>query len=95
MSQIDLSLGNLLPNEVVPTLVDYEGSEAVRLVLTSDAETPDNPTFARIKDVEFRNGTIEIEVAGRRCSETEYPAKNIQAIIISPSPKLTLMLISF
>ena len=37
----------------------------VRLVLTPDAETPDNPTFARIRDVEFHNGTIEIEVAGR------------------------------
>ncbi|HJO87172.1 MAG TPA: hypothetical protein QF359_09440, partial [Rhodospirillales bacterium] len=36
-----------------------------RLVLTPDAETPDNPTFARIKNLEFHNGVIEIEVAGR------------------------------
>ena len=65
MTQIDLALANLVPNDVIPTLVDYQGSKAVRLVLTPDAETPDNPTFARISAVEFLNGTIEIEVAGR------------------------------
>ena len=65
MSKIDLSLDNLNPNDVIPSLAQHEGSEAVRLVLTPDAETPDNPTFARIRDVEFHNGTIEIEVAGR------------------------------
>ena len=65
MSQIDLYLENLDPNDVVTSKVVYDGSEAVRLVLTPDAETPDNPTFARIKDLEFQDGTIEIEVAGR------------------------------
>ena len=65
MSQIDLSLKNLDPNDVVTSKVVYDGSEAVRLILTPDAKTPDNPTFARIKDLEFQDGTIEIEVAGR------------------------------
>ncbi len=65
MSEIDLTLENLNPNEVVPSLAKHDGSDAVRLVLTPDAETPDNPTFARIKDLEFYNGIIEIEVAGR------------------------------
>jgi len=50
---------------VVPSIAEHEGSEALRLVLTPDAETPDNPTFARIKNLEFHNGVIEIEVAGR------------------------------
>ena len=65
MSQIDISLDNLNPNDVIPSVAEHDGSEALRLVLTPDAETPDNPTFARIKDLEFRNGVIEIEVAGR------------------------------
>ncbi|MFP6710571.1 MAG: hypothetical protein VB913_02620 [Rhodospirillales bacterium] len=65
MSQVDLGLDALNPNEVIPTLTEHEGSDALRLVLTPDAETPDNPTFARIKNLEFHNGTIEIEVAGR------------------------------
>ncbi|MBT4939199.1 MAG: hypothetical protein HON14_08720 [Rhodospirillaceae bacterium] len=65
MSQIDLTLENLHPNDVVPSLAEHEGHKAVRLVLTPDAETPDNPTFARINNLEFHNGVIEIEVAGR------------------------------
>ena len=65
MNDIELSLANLMPNDVEPLMVSYEGHEAVRLVLTPNAETPDNPTFARIKDIEFRDGIIEIDVAGR------------------------------
>ena len=65
MSKIDISLDNLNLNDVVHSIAEHEGSEALRLVLTPDAETPDNPTFARIKNLEFHNGVIEIEVAGR------------------------------
>ena len=65
MSDIELNLVKLMPNDVEPTMVSYQGFDAVRLVLTPDAETPDNPTFARIKDIEFHNGIIEIDVAGR------------------------------
>jgi len=65
MSKIDIGLDNLNLNDLVPSIAEHEGSEALRLVLTPDAETPDNPTFARIKNLEFHNGVIEIEVAGR------------------------------
>ena len=65
MGDIELNLVKLKPNDVEPTMVSYQGFDAVRLVLTPDAETPDNPTFARIKDIEFHNGIIEIDVAGR------------------------------
>ncbi|MDP7601502.1 MAG: hypothetical protein QF605_08945 [Rhodospirillales bacterium] len=65
MSKIDIGLDNLNLNDVVHSIAEHEGSEALRLVLTPDAETPDNPTFARIKNLEFHNGVIEIEVAGR------------------------------
>ncbi len=65
MADISIALDNLRPNDVIPSEAEHEGSAATRLVLTPDAETPDNPTFARIKDLEFHNGTIEIEVAGR------------------------------
>ena len=65
MTDIDIGLDNLNPNDVIPSIAEHEGSSATRLVLTPDAETPDNPTFARIKGLEFHNGTIEVEVAGR------------------------------
>lgn len=65
MSQIDIAPGNLDSNDVVPSAAQHEGSDALRLVLTPDAETPDNLTFARIRGLTFHNGVIEVEVAGR------------------------------
>lgn len=66
MTDIPLNdLGRLRPNDVVPSLARHEGSDALRLVLTPDAVTPDCPTFAVIDGLTFRDGTIEIEVAGR------------------------------
>ena len=89
MTQIDLALANLIPNDVIPTLVDYQGSKAVRLVLTPDAETPDNPTFARIKDVEFLNGTIEIEVAGRPLPDAIPEARGFIGVAFRILPDLS------
>ncbi len=65
MSEIDLNLDDLIPNDVEATIAFHNGYDAIRLVLTPDAETPDNPTFARIDNLEFHNGIIEVEVAGR------------------------------
>jgi len=65
MSDVNLNLNNLIPNDVEATIAIHEGSDSLRLVLTPDAETPDNPTFARVKNLEFHNGIIEVEVAGR------------------------------
>ena len=89
MTQIDLALANLVPNDVIPTLVDYQGSKAVRLVLTPDAETPDNPTFARIKAVEFLNGTIEIEVAGRPLPDAIPEARGFIGVAFRILPDLS------
>ena len=66
MDEIRLDLKNLILNDVKQTIAFHEGHNAVRLVLTQNAKTPDNPTFARIKDIEFCDGIIEIDVAGRR-----------------------------
>ena len=89
MSQIDLSLKNLDPNDVVTSKVVYDGSEAVRLVLTPNAETPDNPTFARIKDLEFQDGTIEVEVAGRPLPDSIPEARGFIGIAFRIAPDLS------
>ena len=65
------SLDGLIPNDVVLSLAEHDGSPALRLVLTPDAETPDNPTFAMIDGLAFRDGTIEIEVAGRTLPDVD------------------------
>ena len=89
MSQIDLSLKNLDPNDVVTSKVVYDGSEAVRLILTPDAKTPDNPTFARIKDLEFQDGTIEIEVAGRPLPDAIPEARGFIGLAFRIAPDLS------
>jgi hypothetical protein len=80
MSAIDLSPANLLPHWVSPTAALHEGKEAVRLVLTADAITPDNPTFARIKNIEFGNGSIEVELAGRPLPDAPPDARGFIGI---------------
>lgn len=80
MSAIDLTLPNLLPHWVSSTIAHHEGKDAVRLVLTPDAITPDNPTFARIKNLAFSNGTIEVEVAGRPLPDAAPDARGFIGI---------------
>lgn len=80
MQTIEINPDNLEPNDVVPGIAQHEGSDCVRLVLTQDAVTPDNPTFARVKGLEFRNGTIEIEVAGRPLPDAPPEARGFIGI---------------
>lgn len=80
MSAIDLAPTNLLPHWVSPMIARHEGKDALRLVLTPDAITPDNATFARIKNLEFLNGTIELEVAGRPLSDAAPDARGFIGI---------------
>ncbi len=80
MSTIDLAPTNLRPHWVSATVADHDGTEALRLVLTPDAITPDNPTFARINNVEFLNGTIEVEVAGRPLPDAAPDARGFIGI---------------
>ncbi|NQV57490.1 MAG: hypothetical protein HQ503_16635 [Rhodospirillales bacterium] len=58
------TIDGLSPNDVIPSAANHDGKDAVRLVLTPDAETPDCPTFAQLDGVTFHNGVIEVEVAG-------------------------------
>lgn len=80
MSLVDIAPGNLIPNWVTPTVALHEGASATRLVLMPDAQTPDNPTFARIKGLEFGNGIIEAEVAGRPLADAPPDARGFIGI---------------
>lgn len=58
-------LAKLKPNHVIPSIAEHRGHRATRVVLASDAVTPDNPNFAVIDGVTFGNGTIEVQLAGQ------------------------------
>jgi hypothetical protein len=53
----------LTPHRVKVESVDYQGKRAVRLV--EDKTVPNGEAYAVVKGTEFRNGTIEVELAGR------------------------------
>jgi hypothetical protein len=80
MAAIDLTPANLLPHWVSPTVAQHDGKDALRLVLTPDAITPDNPTLARVRDIDFLDGTIEVEVAGRPLPDAARDARGFIGI---------------
>ncbi|WP_225309548.1 hypothetical protein [Larkinella humicola] len=62
---ITLDRAKLVPNQVAISLGRVMGKEAVRVVKDSSVTKVDEPTFVRIKDVTFSNGTLEVKVLSR------------------------------
>lgn len=69
------TIDGLSPNDVVASIAEHDGLQALRLVLTPDAETPDCPTFAIVDGVSFGNGSIELEVAGDTLADASAAAR--------------------
>lgn len=44
---------------------EYMGTEAVKVIKHPDIQGPDQPTYAKIRTVDFRNGTIELNVLSK------------------------------
>lgn len=62
---IKLDSKNLIANQVQMSLEKLEGKSVVKVVKDSTIKAFDEPTFVRIKDVNFTNGTIEVKVLSR------------------------------
>ena len=43
----------------------WEGKEVVKVIMDSAVKSPDQPTYVRLKGIEFQNGTIELKVLSR------------------------------
>ena len=57
------SVEQLIPHRVKLEQVDYLGKRAVRIV--EDGEVGNGEAYAVLKNVDFHDGTIEVELAGR------------------------------
>lgn len=57
--------GRLEPVNVSMSIEKLKGKEAIKVVKDPAVKKFDEPTFVRIKDVDFRNGTIEVKVLSR------------------------------
>ncbi|WP_449398976.1 hypothetical protein [Chryseobacterium wanjuense] len=63
--KIILDESNLLPNKVHMQIVNLKGEKVVRVVKDSTVKEADEPTFVKIKNTKFKNGSIEVEVLSR------------------------------
>ncbi|PZU05416.1 MAG: hypothetical protein DI622_19085, partial [Chryseobacterium sp.] len=53
---------NLLPHKVYMQIVNLKGEKVVRVVKDRAVKEADEPTFVKIKNANFKNGSIEVEV---------------------------------
>ena len=83
------NLETLTPSDVVPSLSEHDGSPALRLVLVPGADVPDDPKFAMIDGLEFHDGTIEVEVAGKLLPDAPEQARGFIGVAFRIAPDLS------
>ena len=62
---IDLVQNNVEPVKVIMSLEKLAGKDVVKVIKDPSIKEADQPTFVRIKAVDFRNGVIEVKVLSR------------------------------
>ena len=63
--QVSLDKATLKPYQVSMELVQQMGKQAVKVIKDSTIKLVDEPTFVKIKDINFSNGTIEVKVLSK------------------------------
>lgn len=60
--KMSIHVNNLEANHVFLSEIKLNGQDVTRITKDSSIKEVDQPTFARLKDVDFGNGTIEVKV---------------------------------
>ncbi len=63
--KVDLHADHLTASKVFLSAEKLEGKKALKVLADTTIEGFDEPTFAKIKDVDFENGVIEVKVLSR------------------------------
>lgn len=63
--EINLDQENLIPNKVYMTRDKTDGREVVKVSKDSTVKEADEPTFVRIKNIDFKDGVIEVNVLSK------------------------------
>ena len=63
--KISLNTRSLLPNQVYMSFENLDGKQAIKVIKDSTIEAVDEATFVRIKDIDFTDGIIEVDVLSR------------------------------
>ena len=62
---IDLDESNIQPFNVFMSVTKLAGKKAIRVIKDSSIKEFDEPTFVKIKGLDFKNGIIEVKVLSR------------------------------
>ena len=62
---ISLDKNNIEPVNVFMSIEKLEGKEVIKAIKDSSVKEADQPTFVKIKGINFKNGTIEVKVLSR------------------------------
>lgn len=57
--------GNLVANKVYMSNMKFQGKAVVKVIKDSTIKEADEPTFVRIKNIDFKDGIIEVNVLSR------------------------------
>lgn len=63
--EIKFAANNLVPNQVYMSIDKLDGKQAVKVIKDSTLQAVDEATFVRIKDLDFKDGIIEVMVLSR------------------------------
>lgn len=63
--KITLIDSNLIANKVYMTAERLLGRSVIKVIKDSNIKEADEPTFVRVKNIEFKNGVIEVDVLSR------------------------------
>ena len=63
--KIKLTDSNLVANKVYMTTEKLQGKAVVKVIKDSTIREVDEPTFVRVKNIDFKNGVIEVDVLSR------------------------------
>lgn len=63
--EIKLTANTLVPNQVYMSIEKLDGKPSVKVIKDSTLQAVDEATFVRIKDMDFKDGIIEVNVLSR------------------------------
>jgi hypothetical protein len=63
--KVTLADSNLVANKVYMTIEKFQGKAVVKVIKDSILKEVDEPTFVRVKNIDFKDGVIEVNVLSR------------------------------
>ena len=63
--EFNVTKDKLEPNKVLMSVEKMDGKDVVKVVMDPAVKEPDQPTYVKLTDVEFKDGTIEVSVLSK------------------------------